>query len=160
MGDNGGGRAERESRTRRHDVCQMKFNHSYAVHTCLNCKDCSHTSRGSPNWSLFYILLAAGMALPLWIFLLFPPWSLPWYYVVSILAGEMLLFYVAGFLTGFVLMFRNIRPMLCPKCRKPLSPCGRYVKDDDKPNMDDGVLSIIHVGLNIGLWTALLSGRI
>lgn len=140
-------------------VERLKFSHSYSAHTCFNCKDYSHTAGGSPNWSLFYILLAAGMAIPLWIILLFPPWSLTWYYFAGILAGEMLLFYVAGFLTGFILMFRNISPFRCPKCRKSLSLSGRYFKDDDKPNMDDLVLSIIHVGFNVGLWIALLSGR-
>ena len=93
----------------------MKFSHTYAVHSCLKCKGYTHTSKGSPNWSRFYLLLAAVMALPLWLYSMFAPWSFSWYYGVSILAGELLLFYCVGFLTGFIMMFRGIRPSLCPE---------------------------------------------
>ena len=42
---------------------KMKFSHSYSVHSCLKCKGYTHTSKGSPNWSRFYLLFAACMAL-------------------------------------------------------------------------------------------------
>ena len=88
---------------------------------------------------------------------MFPPWSFSWYYGVSILAGELLLFYGVGFVTGFVMMFRGIRPSLCPECRAPLLLNGSYFRDAEKPNLDDIVLSILHVGVNIGLWIFILT---
>ena len=138
---------------------KMRFSHTYAAHSCLKCGAHTHTSKGSPNWSWFYLLLAVSMALPLWVFSLFRPWSFPWYYGISILAGELLLFYLVGFTTGFLLMFRDIRPVRCPECRTPLLANGSYFKDAEKPNLNDIVLSVLCVGVNIGLWIFILAKR-
>jgi hypothetical protein len=135
----------------------MNFSHTYAVHSCLKCKAYSHTSTGSPNWSKFYLLLATGMAFPLWLFSMFSDWGFPWYYGVSILAGELLLFYIVSFISGFILMFRDIRPSRCPECRSSLITNGSYFNDAEKANLDDIVLSILYVGANIGIWIFIVT---
>jgi hypothetical protein len=97
------------------------------------------------------------MAFPLWLFAMFSSWGFAWYYGLSILAGELLLFYFCGFLGGFVLMFRDMRPSLCPKCGGVVLLNGSYFKGDTKPNLEDFVLSILYVGVNVGFWVFILT---
>lgn len=97
------------------------------------------------------------MAFPLWLFSMFSEWRFPWYYGVSILAGELLLFYFVGFISGFILMFRDIRPSRCPECQAPLMANGSYFNDTEKANSDDIVVTIVFVGTNIGLWIFILA---
>jgi hypothetical protein len=91
------------------------------------------------------------------LFSMFSDWGFPWYYGVSILAGELLLFYIVSFISGFILMFRDIRPSRCPECRSSLITNGSYFNDAEKANLDDIVLSILYVGANIGIWIFIVT---
>lgn len=136
---------------------QMNFSHTYAVHTCTKCKAYSHTSKGAPNWSRFYLLLAIGFAVPLWLFVTLSHWELPWYYFVSVVALELLLFYVVGFVGGLILMVFGKRPSRCPECHAPLLLNGSYFNDSEKMNSEDIVLTVLFVAANAGLWAFLLT---
>jgi hypothetical protein len=131
---------------------KMKFSHTYAFHSCFKCKGFSHKSGGSPNWSWYYLILAIGAAIPLWLFSMFSPLKLPWYHFFGILASEIILFYGVGLITGLVLIFRNIRPTKCPKCHSALGLAGSYFDSNENMNFDDWVFSVIFIGINIGAW--------
>jgi hypothetical protein len=130
-------------------LSDIKFSHTYSVHSCLECKEYTHTSRGAPMWSRFYLLMAVGLALPWSIYGIFGPLDLPWYNVFGIVAGEMLLFYAVSLASVFLLMLRDIRPSRCPKCRALLSSTGSYYSDGEKPNLDDFVVIVMHLGTNV-----------
>ncbi len=137
----------------------MKFTHTYAVHSCFKCKAYSHTSKGSPNWCLFYLSVAVTLAIPLWAFSMLPPLKLPWYYGFSTLAGELLLFYFVGLVCSIVLSVFDLRPTLCPTCRAPLLSAGRYFRKGEKPNYQDAVLLILNVIANVAIWIVIIRHR-
>ncbi len=97
------------------------------------------------------------MALPLWLFLVLSSWSFQWYYGISILAAELLLFYGVSVIAGIILHFRSIPPSLCPECGARLILNGSYFDNKEKPNLEDIVLSILYVGVNVGFWLFLLA---
>ncbi|MDR2689416.1 MAG: hypothetical protein LBB76_06625 [Azoarcus sp.] len=132
----------------------MKFNHTYVVHSCVKCREFSHTSNGSPNWSWYYLFLALGAAIPLWLFAVFAD-LLPWYHFFGVLAAEMILSYVAGSIAGLLLMFRNNPPAKCPKCGSDLVPGSYYA--EGKMNFDDLMDTIIYIGINVRIWISLLA---
>jgi hypothetical protein len=72
------------------------FQYITAEYTCPKCG--GRRSVISPTLWRFYWIAAALAALPLWIASLCPPWSMPWYYGLSFVAGELLLVFLGGFL--------------------------------------------------------------
>jgi hypothetical protein len=92
------------------------FQQTIAEYTCS--KHCGyHRSVASANLVLFHLAVAAAAALPLWIRLLGSPWYFPWYYLISILAGELLLVILSGFVSSVVLMpFMAAGTTICRNC--------------------------------------------
>ena len=82
------------------------FRHTIAEYACV--KRCGyHRGVVGANWSLFHLIAAGVATVPLWLFSLYE--HFPWYYVVSILAGECLLIYCAGFISSFIIgPFRGV----------------------------------------------------
>jgi hypothetical protein len=134
----------------------VKLSHTYAPRSCFNCKKFSYTPEGSPNWSRTYLLVAVAMAVPLWVFLTFFRRWLPWYDGLDVLAGELLLFYVGGLVSGLISIFRRKPPTVCPECSAPLLTTGRYFKDSAKPVFDDFVIIGVFAGANVAFWIAML----
>jgi hypothetical protein len=84
----------------KHESHMRYFRHMIAEYACV--KHCGyHRSVALANWSLFHLIAAATATVPLWLFSLYE--QFPWYYIVSILAGECLLIYCAGFLSSFMI---------------------------------------------------------
>jgi hypothetical protein len=88
--------------------------------------------------------------------LIFSKWDFPWYYFPSFLAGECLLFYIAGFIGTIFACFLTITPSKCPFCKKPLMQNGSYFSNHEKPNWKDALLCIIYVILNFIVWIKLV----
>jgi hypothetical protein len=84
------------------------------------------------------------------------PLSLSWYEGVGFLAAEFLLFYLAGFLSGALLVWRNKRPGKCPQCGGELGLNGSYFSVGDPVKIEDILVLALFVLGNIGAWTVLL----
>jgi hypothetical protein len=138
---------------------KMKFSHTYAAHSCFYCKKYSHTSEGSPNWSVPYLLLAVILTLPFWLFFTFSR-HVPWYSGGGFFAGELLLFYGGGVIASVTSFLREKQPTVCPECGKPLLLAGRYFKDARKPNSDDLVIAAVFLVANGALWILIAAGRL
>jgi hypothetical protein len=137
------------------------FRHTIAEYTCT--RHCGyHRSVVGANLSLFHIFAAATATVSLWLVSLCEPWHFPWYYLFSILAGELLLVFLAGFLSGLLLMpFSTRGTTLCKKCGAPMFFAGRHFDPlgSPKPHWSDMVLFVVFVGLNIVVWFAIASGK-
>jgi hypothetical protein len=143
---------------------QMRFfSHTIAEFTCT--KHCGyHRSTVWANLSRFHLIAAAVAAVPLWV-ALFCKWHLPWYYLVSVFAGELLLIYAAGF--GSSLVLQPFLPLFtggttkCRQCGSPMFLAGRHYDPlgSIAPHWSDYVIFTVFVALNIGIWVALLSGK-
>src|SRR5665213_1882203 len=134
------------------------FRHTIAEYTCL--KHCGyHRSVVGANWSLFHLITAATATVPLWLFSLYV--QFPWYYFISILAGELLLIYLAGFFAGFLLLpFRGT--FRCKQCGAPMSLAGRHFDPAGslRPHWSDIVILVVFIGLNIAVWISLPKGNL
>jgi phosphatidylglycerophosphate synthase len=134
------------------------FRHTIAEYTCV--KRCGyHRSVPGANWSLFHLICAVAATVPLWLFSLYE--EFPWYYIVSILAGELLLIYCAGFLSSFVTMpFTGTSR--CKQCGAPMLLCGRHFDPAGslKPHWSDIAIFVVFVGLNVVVWISLVSGNL
>ena len=132
------------------------FRHTIAEYTCT--KHCGyHRSVVGSNMSLFHLTAAATATVPLWVFSLHE--EFPWYYFVSILAGELILVFGAGFLTSFLLMpFLTAGTTFCKKCHAPMFLAGRHFDPagSPRPHWSDVVICVIFVGLNVAVWVALM----
>jgi len=102
------------------------------------------------------LLLAFLCGLPLGLYAIHSSLRLPWYFAFSIFAGELLLFYAAGFIGGLLMLFKHARPSQCPKCGSALLPAGRYIKNNEKSTREDLILFILFLAINAGLWVYLL----
>lgn len=131
------------------------FSHTYVVHSCLACKQFSH-SAGSANWSLPFLLCALALGFPFWIYSMVPPLSFPWYQGLGFFAVEMLFFYVSSFLAGFISSFWTKKPASCPFCHAPLSLNGSYYKNDEPANREDILIFVFQAIFNVGAWIYLL----
>lgn len=133
------------------------FRHTIAEYACL--KHCGyHQSVVGVNWSLFHLIAAVAAAVPLWFFALCE--QFPWYYIVSILAGELLLVYCAGFLSSHVLSpFQGASR--CKQCGAPMVLCGRHFDPtgSPRPHRSDIMILAIFIALNIAVWIALVRGN-
>lgn len=131
------------------------FRHVTAEYTCTRC---GHVrSVVSPAFSPFFAILAAAATLPLWLVMQREPWGLPWYYVVCIFAGELLLVFGAGFLTSFLMMFDSVGTVLCRDCRAPMFFAGQHFDPLGSriPHWKDIALFVVFTGLNVAVWLAL-----
>ena len=132
------------------------FRHTIAQFICV--KHCGyHRSDVEGNWSVFHFGAAVTATVPLWIASLYQ--QFPWYYVVSLLAGELLLMFGAGFLASLVLLaFRGARR--CKQCGAAMVLCGRHFDPagSAKPDLGDVVVFVFFVGLNVAAWVVLASG--
>jgi len=134
------------------------FSHTIAEYTCT--KHCGyHRSVPGANMSRFHMIAAATAALPLWGYWMHE--KLPWYYFPSLVAGELLLVYLAGFLAGLVTApFRGAAPSRCPQCRAPVMFAGRHFdpKGSARPHWGDIAIFGVFIALNAGVWIAIAQG--
>src|SRR2546423_6230627 len=90
-----------------------------------------HRSIVTPNLSLFHITAAAMATVPLWVLSLQA--TFPWYYVVSIFACEILLVFLAGLVSTFLLSLFLPSTTICKKCGAPLFFAGRHFDPSGSP---------------------------
>ena len=139
--------------------CMRYFRHTIAEHPCS--KHCGYCrSNVETNMSPFHLIAAAVATVPLWLFSIRESW--PWYYLVSILAGELLLVFVSGllsmFLTAPFTIFRQARS--CPNCGAPLAFAGRHFDPigSQRAHWSDMVIFVVFIGLNAAVWISLARG--
>jgi hypothetical protein len=136
------------------------FRHTIAEYTCI--KHCGyHRSVTSASMSPFHWITATTAAIPLWIASLSKPWHFPWYYFFRILAGELLLLYLSGFIASFLLIpFTSAGILLCKKCVAAMSFAGRHFDalGSSKPHWSDFAVSVVFVALNILVWFSIAAG--
>ncbi|HEY2082986.1 MAG TPA: hypothetical protein VGI88_09395 [Verrucomicrobiae bacterium] len=108
--------------------------------------------------SPFHFLVATTAAVPLWVSFLRQ--DFPWYYFVSILAGELLLVFLSGLLSSFLLAPFTIasEARRCPKCGAPMFFAGQHFTSggSDRPHYSDIVIFAVFIGLNVAVWITLL----
>jgi len=136
------------------------FRHTIAEYTCA--KHCGyHRSEIWPDLSPFHVITAATATVPWWLLLLRE--QIPWYYFVSILAGELLLVFLAGFLSSFLLMpFSVARTASCKKCGAPMFLAGRHFDPlgSATAHWSDIGVFVVFVGLNIAVWIVVGRGNL
>lgn len=136
------------------------FRHTIAEYSCT--KHCGyHRSVPGANLSLFHLAAAFVAAIPLWVMSLRE--DFPWYYIVSIFAGELLLVYAAGFTAGMLLMpFTTAGTSRCKTCGAPMFFAGRHFDPlgSSKPHWSDIAILIVFVALNVLVWFGLASGQL
>jgi hypothetical protein len=124
------------------------FSYKTAEYHCTKCST-TYLRHGS-TLSIPY-LIASFLATIAFSFKLFrAPWNLPWYYFFGIFAGEILLFFVAGFLVTVIMVI--VEPKFCGKCKAPLQLAGRHFTYSKTPRWSDYVLFILFVVINIVIW--------
>ncbi len=132
------------------------FQYITAEYTCPKCG--WRRSVISPTLWRFYWIAAALAALPIWIASLLPPWSMPWYYGVSFVAGELLLVFLGGFLCTLLFApFDSPGTLRCRSCRAMMMFNGRHFESGGhpRPHWKDIVLFIVFIGLNVAVWIAI-----
>jgi hypothetical protein len=147
------------------------FRHTIAEHPCS--KQCGYVrSDIEANMSPFHLIAAATATVPLWLFSIHEGFQ--WYYLASILAGELLLVFFSGFLSAFLMILFGIIGLLvkpfgivgpahrCPKCGAPLVFGGRHFNPlgSRRPHWSDIVIFLVFVALNIGIWVSLANGNL
>jgi hypothetical protein len=110
--------------------------------------------------SPFHLIAAAVATIPLFLFSIHEDFA--WYYFVSILAGELLLVFLSGFLSMILLapftIVRQVRS--CPKCGAPLGFAGRHFDPlgSQRPHWSDIMIFVVFIALNIAVWVSLVRG--
>ncbi|MFZ2642308.1 MAG: hypothetical protein WA117_15020 [Verrucomicrobiia bacterium] len=136
------------------------FSHTIDEYTCT--KHCGyHRSVPGANLSLFHVIAAATATIPLWVLSLRE--DFPWYYFISILAGELLLVLLAGIASSFLLtLFMTAGTSVCKKCSAPMFFAGRQFDPlgSSRPHWTDIVVFVVFVALNVAVWVALARGSI
>jgi hypothetical protein len=132
------------------------FRHTIAEYACT--KRCGyHRSVAGANVSPFHLMAATAAAVPLWVFSLHE--EFPWYYFICILAGELILMFAAGFLSGILLMpFTLSGTSVCRQCGAPVLLAGRHFNPAGSPkaHWTDIVIFVVFLILNIAVWIQLL----
>jgi len=106
--------------------------------------------------SKFFAVMAVVASLPFWLTFLRKPWSLPWYYLFCFLAGELLLLFGAGLLSGLIFSFRSTGTTRCRDCGAPMFSAGRYFNEGTvKPLREDIEVLVCFIVLNAALWITL-----
>jgi hypothetical protein len=136
------------------------FSHTIAEYTCT--KHCGfHRSINGANLSRFHAIAAVVAALPLWLVSLCEPWHFPWYYIISIIAGEFLLVFFSGFLSMLLSAPFTItrESKSCAKCGAPMFFAGRHfdLLGSQRPHWSDILIFAVFVGLNIVVWFTVFS---
>jgi hypothetical protein len=106
------------------------------------------------------MISAVIAALLLWVVFSAKTWRFPWYYFFSILAGELLLIFAAGFLSSFLLLpFTARGTTLCKECGASMFFAGRHFDPlgSPRPHWTDVVIFIVFIGVNVAFWFALAS---
>ena len=136
------------------------FQQTIAEYVCS--KRCGyHRSAAGANLAFFHLAAAVVAAVPLWIRLLAKPWSFPWYYLPSIIAGELLLLIFCGLASGIVVNpIASAGTTICKNCRAAMMFCGRHFdpKGSQKPHWSDIVIFLMFLASNVALWLALVRG--
>jgi len=136
------------------------FQQTIAEYTCA--KRCGYRrSVGGANVALFHWGAAMTAALPLWIYSMGEPLHFPWYYFVSVLAGELLLVIVAGLVSGLALApFTDRGTSICKSCGAPMFFAGRHFNPagSKKPHWSDVVIFVVFLAFNVAVWRTLLIG--
>ena len=130
------------------------FSRVIAEHCCTRC---SHRCPDeSPNLAGFDLIVAGLAAIPFWLVSLRAPWNFPWYDLVSFLAAELLLIYLAGFLSSFVMIphiaIRHWKDRKgCRLCGAPMRFAGRHFDPAGSwyPHWKDMLIFAVFVALNI-----------
>jgi hypothetical protein len=131
----------------------MAFSYITAEYRCTQCTG-ARFEHGI-TLSIPYIAVAFVATITLAIVLLRAPWSFPWYYIVCIFAGELLLLFIAGLpLTLFRVAAGSI-VRRCPSCGASMTLRGRHFTKTQKPRLTDFVLLLIFCALNVVVWVNL-----
>ncbi len=134
------------------------FRHTIAGYTCT--KHCGyHRSVMCADISLFHLLAALAATFPLWVFSLYE--EFPWYYFISILAGELILLILAGFISSFLLTPFTLRGTTrCPNCHALVFLAGRHFDPAGslRPHWTDFAILVAFIGLNVVVWIAVTGG--
>ncbi|WP_035608960.1 hypothetical protein [Haloferula sp. BvORR071] len=129
-----------------------RFCHIFEVHTCPKCRHVHQLV--APAVAGFFAAAAAVASFAIYFRLCFWSEPLPWYYLFSIYAGELLTLWIAG-QSASVLMtpFQRI-PASCPGCGTHERPffAGRYFKPSERPHWTDKVILAAFIVANVGLW--------
>jgi len=93
-------------------------------------------------------------AIPLWWVSLGEPYCFPWYYGFSIVAGELLLAFVAGMILSILLIPARWRSGTCRQCDAPMMFTGRHFDPEGsgQPHWTDFVAFAVFVTLNAAVW--------
>ena len=134
------------------------FRHTIAEHLCS--KHCGYCrSDVEANISPFHLIAAAAATVPLWLLSIREGW--PWYYLVSILAGELLLVFVSG----FILCFNGVTDRLqadavLPELRSTIVLAGRHFDPlgSQRPHLNDMAVFVVFSGLNVAAWISMARG--
>jgi len=136
------------------------FRHTIAEYSCV--KRCGyHRSVIGATMSPFHLIAAATAGVPLWVYSLIE--HLPWYTFVGILSGELLLVFLAGFVSGiFTMPFYMAGTTRCTKCGAAVMLNGRHFDPlgSAKAHWTDITIFVVFIGLNIGVWVAIARGDI
>lgn len=109
-----------------------------------------------PNLSPLHLAAAVVATVPLWVSSLLE--EFPSYYFVGIHAGELLLIFVAGFVTSLLLLlFLSAGTTICQQCPAPIFFAGLPFDPSRsrQPHWSDLAILIALIALNIALWVAL-----
>ena len=131
------------------------FSHTFANYTCPQCHHGHQVV--SANLNPFVLGSAVLAALAIHVRLSLSPDGMPWYYFISILAGELLLLWFSGNLAAaFTLPFQR-EPRACPGCGGSAKRffAGRYFKPSAKAHWTDWVDMAAFFVANVILWCLL-----
>jgi hypothetical protein len=133
------------------------FRHTIAEHPCSKhwgyCR-----SAIEANMSPFHLIAAARASVPLGLFSIHQ--DFPWYYLVSIIPGELLLICFSGFISMFlsapITILRQVRS--CPKCGATLAFAGRHFDPlgSQRPDWSDILILVVFIASNVIVWISLL----
>jgi hypothetical protein len=138
------------------------FSSTTAEYYCMKCRDDQRSLVGTNVFSRFHLIAAATATVPLWLLSLRAQY--PWYCFVSVLAGELLLLILAGFLIGFLRQFLMFftRTLICNKCGARMELNGRNFDPlgSTRPHWSDILLFAVFIGLNIWVWISIANGSL
>ena len=131
------------------------FSHTTAEYVCTKCGE--RRSVVGANLGIFYVIVAAVAAVPLWIASLRDPWNLAWYFLPCFFAGELLLFFAAGLVASVLYVVTSSGLEMCWHCRGLMRFAGRHFDPagTNTPHWSDVVILLIFAGLNVIVWYEL-----
>ena len=146
----------------RHRHEMRLFRHIIAEYVCT--RRCGYEfSAVCVSLSPFHIIAAAVATIPLWIVSLCSPLNLSWYFLFGIFAGELLLAFLAGFLSSILMFpFTAVGETYCKNCRSRMVLVGRHFDPlgSKKPHWKDIFIFGVFIILNVALWIDLTRGKL